>query len=161
MSYPTVLMDVAIVVTGLMAGLYLGWAISVLPGLSLLKNQDYLGAFQQMNRAILNVHFKSLFFLALLMGPIAATAHLRIHGIDSSLRLVVAAALLLLGHGAITALGNIPINERLDRLDLSTASSETMVEQRQAFETRWRIYHWARTCATGAAFLLLVMERVV
>lgn len=46
MNYLNLLADVSIVVSGFMVGLYLGWAISVLPGLSLLPDADYLNTFQ-------------------------------------------------------------------------------------------------------------------
>ena len=43
---------------------------------------------------------------------------------------------------------------------LYLGSSEAMLEQRQAFGTKWRTYHWARTCVTGVALLLSLVERV-
>ena len=53
---------VATLGSGLMAGLFYAWSISVTPGLAKIEDEHYLQAFQKMNRAIINPLFIIPFF---------------------------------------------------------------------------------------------------
>ena len=50
----SILLLITTLFSGLMAGLFYAWSISVTPGLAKIDNSSYLKAFQSMNRAILN-----------------------------------------------------------------------------------------------------------
>ena len=52
--------------TGLMAGIFFTWTNAVKPGISKLRDLEYLKSFQSMNRVILNIPFKLLFIGAIL-----------------------------------------------------------------------------------------------
>ena len=51
------LLIITAVFTGLMAGLFYSWSISVTPGIARLVDKEYLASFQAMNRAIINPLF--------------------------------------------------------------------------------------------------------
>ncbi len=57
----TTLLLITTLSTGLMAGLFYSWTISVTPGLARLNDENYLRAFQSMNRAIINPVFLIVF----------------------------------------------------------------------------------------------------
>ncbi len=57
MNGPDAVSAVAVVGTGLMAGLFFGWAVSVVPGTRLVDDHSYVQIMQQINRAIVNPLF--------------------------------------------------------------------------------------------------------
>src|SRR5918994_824860 len=67
----------ATLTTGLMAGLYYAYAISVMPGLSRTDDRTFVSAMQQINVAIINPWFFVSFFGALVFTALAAVLHLR------------------------------------------------------------------------------------
>src|ERR687895_2030034 len=67
----------ATLTTGLMAGLYYAYAISVMFGLSRTDDRTFLSAMQQINVAILNSLFFVSFFGALVFTALAGVLHLQ------------------------------------------------------------------------------------
>jgi len=153
----TILLTLTQLITGLMAGLYVGWAISVLPGLWRLQDIELLRAFQHLNRAILNPAFISLFTATVILAPLVTTL-MYLKNIDQDRALLLLASILLiLGHAAITVMGNIPINQKLDKINIENVDASTAKTMRDLLQVRWRYLHWARTLATSCAFGLLLM----
>ena len=66
----------ATLTTGLMAGLYYAYAISVMLGLSMTDDRTFLSAMQQINVAIINPWFFVSFFGALVFTALAGVLHL-------------------------------------------------------------------------------------
>jgi uncharacterized membrane protein len=64
-----IILILAILFTGLMAGIFFTWSNAVKPGIGQLSNLEYLRALQSMNRVILNNTFKLVF-----IGAVLATA---------------------------------------------------------------------------------------
>ena len=64
-----IILILAILFTGLMAGIFFTWSNAVKPGIGKLSDIEYLRAFQSMNRVILNNTFKLIF-----IGAVLATA---------------------------------------------------------------------------------------
>ncbi len=153
----TILLMVITLVTGLMAGLYLGWAISVLPGYWLLDDRAMLTAFQKVNRAIYNVSFISLFVATIVAAPIVLVFQWGNFGDQQRVIMIAASILVVAGHFLVTFLGNIPINKRLDKMHISEASESDIANMRDLLKVNWRRLHWTRTIATTAAFFLLLM----
>ena len=56
----------AILSTGLMAGIFFTWSNAVKPGIGKLNDIEYLKALQSMNRVILNIQFKIVFFISII-----------------------------------------------------------------------------------------------
>jgi uncharacterized membrane protein len=65
----TIILALAILLTGLMAGIFFTWSNAVKPGIGKLSDIEYLRALQSMNRVILNNAFKIIF-----LGAIIAVA---------------------------------------------------------------------------------------
>lgn len=83
----------ATLTTGLMAGLYYAYAISVMLGLSMTDDRTFVSVMQQINVAILNPWFFVSFFGALVFTALATVLHL--HGDWRAVLPWIAAALVL------------------------------------------------------------------
>ncbi|WP_103867387.1 hypothetical protein [Aquimarina sp. I32.4] len=57
----TIILMIAIVSTGGMAGIFFTWSNAVKPGIGKLTDLEYLKALQSMNRVILNTTFRIIF----------------------------------------------------------------------------------------------------
>lgn len=143
--------------TALMAGLLYGYTCSVNPGLHQLPDNQYLAAMQSISRAIQNPFFGASFMGALILLPLNVYLH-RQERHTSRFRLLAAAAILYaFGVIGVTALGNIPLNNALDALDLSNATPAMLQQQRALFEGPWNGYHWIRTvCSIGVEVLVIL-----
>ncbi|MEO0734107.1 MAG: anthrone oxygenase family protein [Bacteroidota bacterium] len=144
------LLYLAILLTGLAAGLFLAWAVSVLPGTQRVSDGSYLESMQSINRAILNPAFFLIF-----LGPVFALSATAFHHYPARtpfLLLFGAALLYLIGTFGVTAWGNVPLNDQLEVLQLADLSPQQAQSFRAQYETRWNRFHWLRTIASVGAF---------
>src|SRR5215212_9032412 len=102
----------ATLTTGLMAGLYYAYAISVMLGLSMTDDRTFLSAMQQINVAILNPWFFVSFFGALVFTALAGVLHLP-GDWRGVLPWIVVALVLYLATLVITIGFNVPLNNEL------------------------------------------------
>ena len=147
----------AILFTGISAGLCFTWSNAVSPGIGKLNNLGFLQSFQQMNRTIINPAFIVVFF-----GPFLINL-LNLYLFKSSSNtlvwlLAVATIIYFIGVVLITILGNVPLNEMLDKTDLSTANMDQLKSLREHFEVKWNRLHLIRTLASTISFLLLILS---
>ncbi|GAB3017503.1 DUF1772 domain-containing protein [Cyclobacterium sediminis] len=156
----TVLLCKAILLTGLTAGLCFTWTNAVTPGIGQMDDLGFLYAFQQMNRVIINPAFILVFF-----GPFVlniALIYLKYQNPDRSFWvLVVATMLFILGVAFVTVFKNVPLNEMLERTDLTASTSEELKALRQKFETPWKQWHLVRTISAIASFAMLLVGLVL
>ncbi len=156
MTLSNAILALAATLTALSAGLFYAYSCSVNPGLGRLPDDQYLAAMQSINRAILNPLFFMSFMGTLILLPIAAW--LNYQGMSKRFILLAAAAVLYtVGTFCVTIFGNVPLNNVLDSLDLSSASAEKMKEVRLAFETPWNRLHQVRTLANIGALVLVMV----
>jgi uncharacterized membrane protein len=143
-----ILVGGAIGTTGLLAGLYYGYAVSVMPGLHRAGDQTMVEAMQEIDRAIQN----PVFFLSFLGAPalsLWALIRARRGQSNETLKWVVAGfALNALGL-LITAGLNIPLNNQLDK-------AHDVAAARRDYENPWIAWNIVRTLVTTAAFACLV-----
>jgi uncharacterized membrane protein len=145
-----------ILFTGLTAGLCFTWSNAVTPGIGKLNNLTYLQSFQAMNRAIINRSFLLVFFSPAILLFINAFLHK--NGSPAAFWLFLAAALLyFIGIGLITLFGNVPLNNILENEVLENLSAPELADLRERFEDPWNRWHWQRTWASSAAFILLLI----
>ena len=135
-----VLLLAATLTTGLMAGLFYAYSISVLPALREAGAEVLVEVMRRINKAILNGWFFVAFVGAALLGIAAAIAY-AVDGARPGLLIpVLAGAVLYLAQIAVTARVNIPLNNALE-----AAGSGDPVAARAAFEARWVRWNHART----------------
>lgn len=75
--------------------------------------------------------------------------------------LVVATMLFTLGVTFVTVFKNVPLNEMLDRTDLTASTSEELKALRQKFETPWKQWHLVRTLSAIASFVMLLVGLIL
>ena len=143
--------------TGMSAGLCFTWTNAITPGLGRLNDIGYLQAFQQMNRTILNPMFLVVFFGPFLINLL----NLYLFKGNSSTfmwLLISATAIYFFGIVLVTIFGNVPLNEMLDKTDLSNTSVDQLKSLRDNFEVKWNRLHLIRTITSILSFLLLIFS---
>jgi uncharacterized membrane protein len=157
MNTHQIVYGLCIVLTGLVAGLFYSWQCSVINGLAMLPNKEYLMAFQSMNKAILNPVFFLSFMGSIILLPIAVFLFYR-SGSTALLPYLLAATLIY----AITVFGitvvcNVPLNEKLAAFNIQAASESQLQAMRTGFEIPWNKWHLIRTIASISAFITLII----
>jgi len=157
MKRKRMLLLITTIVTGLIAGLFYCWSISVTKGLALLPDREYLAAFQQLNRAILNPWFLIAFMGLAILLPITTWTHFHRPPSAAFWLLAAATLLYLIGVMGITMLGNVPMNDALDAFNTNAATPAQLTAERGAFESRWNFLNDIRTLCCIGCFLLTLL----
>ncbi len=149
----------ATLLVGLTAGLCFTWGNAVTPGIGQLDDLNYLRAFQKMNRSIENPLFFTVFFGAFFVGIAALYANKG--GSPEHFRLIlIALGLYFLGVVLVTVLGNVPLNQFLDKTDLTNSSLKELQALRKRFEQPWNRFHSIRILAAIISFALLIIASI-
>ena len=150
MTGQTIVALLALISTGLVAGLFFGWEVAVIPGLKRVDDRTYLLTMQHINQAIVN----PVFLLPFLATPaLLAAAYLLNDGAGNWLRLA-AAVLYGIAVLGVTMTRNVPLNNELDRPD-PASSAEVIGSARQAYEGRWNRWNRLRSLAALGSFVLV------
>lgn len=157
MQLNKIILGLAILATGIMAGIFFTWTNAVTPGIGELTDEMYLHALQSMNRVILNPVFTGLFFAAVVLLPLTLIAKR-----GSRSRIVVglllsATVIYWVGTFGVTVAGNIPLNELLDASPLDRLSELELHNLRLSIETKWNAFNLVRTLTSATAFGLLIL----
>lgn len=145
----------AVILTGLSAGLFCAWSVSVIPGTQALSDHTYLQTMQSINRAILNPAFFFIFFGSIFFLSIASIYQFNSNKITFWLMLA-SSIFYLVGTIGVTALGNVPLNDQLDVMKLGEIASDRIEAFRAFYETNWNRLHLIRTVFAFASFVLAV-----
>ena len=142
----------AVLLTGLSAGFFYAWSVSVIPGTLKVADTIYLETMQSINRAILNPAFFLIFFGSLIL---LVTNTIQQYHAGLTFWLMLAATLIyLVGTIGVTSLGNVPLNDALDALHLNDLSDVKLARFRQYYELKWNKLHTIRTVFALISFLL-------
>jgi uncharacterized membrane protein len=140
--------------TGLLAGVFYGFSVAIVPALRAIKGTQHIAAMQLINIKIINPVFFLSFFGPALLLPLAAFL-LRDR---PQFGLLLAASLLhIVGAIGVTAAGNIPLNNRLARYDVDQLSEKEADQIRKDFQVPWTNFHTIRTLASIAATVLVFL----
>ena len=153
----------ATLLCSLVAGFVFAFACVAMPGIATLGDREYLHSFQVMDRVIQNN--QPLFVLvwagsAVTLFLCAVIGLGRLAGLDRAL-LLVAAAVYLAGVQLPTLTINVPLNNRLQTLDLEAMSDDALAAARAGFEPRWNRWNRIRTVLavlTSALLIVLVLR---
>ncbi len=144
----------------LVAGITLIFAIVIMPGLATLGDRGLLQGFKAIDRVIQDG--QPLFMLVWMGSALALILATLVglwvlDGIDMAL-LLAALAVYIAGVQVATMKVNLPLNGRLQALDLEQLDAADLADARAAFEPRWLRWNRLRTwLATLTACLLLVL----
>src|SRR5690606_38871752 len=151
------MLSVTTLFAGLMAGLFFAWSISVTPGLARLNDRGYIQAFQEMNRAIQNPLFLLVFMGLAILLPLLCFQMYPPTGNIQFWYILGAAMFYLLGVIAVTFMGNIPLNNKLDALNIENMTPEQMASFRRGFEDKWNRLNVIRVICSSISLLSLIM----
>ncbi|MBT8264736.1 MAG: DUF1772 domain-containing protein [Muriicola sp.] len=157
LSFQTISLFLTIFITGLSAGLFYAWQVSVIPGTKQLSDKSYLEAMKSINRTILNPAFFIIFFGSLLFLLISTYLQYQ-EAVDITFSLLLGATVTyVLGTFAVTAFGNVPLNDALEKVNLSELSNSDLHDTREAYEKKWNQFHVIRTIFSVLAFVQCLM----
>jgi uncharacterized membrane protein len=155
MTFENIVLIIGGTLTGLLAGVFYAFNVAVVPALRRLKGKEHIAAMNAINDKIKNPVFFLSFFGPTILLPLAAY----LHRAEASFPLLVAAALLhIVGSNGVTVAGNIPLNEKLDKVDVNQISDSEADQIRQDFQgpgSAWMRLHAVRTLAAIAATALV------
>lgn len=150
----------AILLCSLTAGFLFAFSVVVMPGITQLDDGAYLRAFQVMDGIIQD---NSPLFIVMWVGSVVAmlavlALGLGFGGLPGVTRalLVGAAALYLGGVQLPTAAVNIPLNNRVQELQIDQLDTPAAERERGTFEARWNRWNVIRTVVAIAAVVMLV-----
>ncbi|MFI5756896.1 DUF1772 domain-containing protein [Streptomyces sp. NPDC051569] len=136
--------------TGLMAGLYFAFDISVMPGLARADDETYVTVMRRINGVIDNNGLFGLLFVGVFVATgVAAALQRRLGHLDAARWTRTAFTLYALSI-VITMLVNLPLNRMLARTG-SPAAGTDFRAVRGRFDRPWRTANAARTLACAAA----------
>jgi uncharacterized membrane protein len=145
----------AVLAMGLMAGVFWIFSNTIMPGLRHTDDRSFVGAFQSIDRAIINPWFMVAFFGALVLTGLAAVLHL---GGDkrSLLPWIGAAFVLYLIAVVITLAVNVPLNDAIKAAGDPARIGDLAAVRRHFDEARWSAWNLVRTLTSTAAFGCLI-----
>lgn len=138
---------ITLIITGLGAGFFFAWSVTVIPGTKQVSDSTYLETMQSINKKIINPVFFIIFF-----GPAFLLAY---QAINLETINIIAAASYIFGGIGITMAKNVPMNNRVENTDLSKLSPSEQAELRQWYEPTWNMWHYTRTLFSVISFVLL------
>ena len=144
---------------GLAAGTFALYSHTIMRGLGKTDDRTFVGAFQAIDRAIINPLFMATFFGPLILTGAAALLHLD-DDLRDALPWLVAGGLLYLVVVVITVAVNVPLNDAIkaagdpDRIDTAQVRGDFR-------EDWWVAFNHVRTVLNLVAFLCLCWALVL
>jgi uncharacterized membrane protein len=148
----------ALVLCSLTAGFLFAFAVVVMPGIRKLDDHAYLRAFQVMDGIIQG---NNPLFIVMWAGSVVAMLAVLALGLMTTagpgrMLLVGAAGIYLVGVQLPTAIVNIPLNNRVQNLQIDELDPSAARMERDLFEPRWNRWNVIRTfVAVGSVAMLL------
>ena len=158
MKIETIILASAIILTGLMAGIFFTWSNAVKPGIGKLSDIEYLRALQSMNRVILNNAFRIIFLGAIIAVALVPVFYFNLYPKNIFWLFVFTLVIYWIGVFGVTVSGNIPLNEILDKTNLESITLEEIKTLRKSIELKWNNYNLIRCISSGITFILLIVS---
>ena len=149
----------ATLLCSLVAGFVFAFAVVVMPGIKTLTDREFIQAFQVMDRIIQN---NQPIFVLVWVGSIVAlvaSAGLGIGQLEGAERLLIIFAVLayLLVVQLPTFTINVPLNNKLQTLNVDDMDETEQKEARMDFEPRWLRWNSIRTTFASLVSILLII----
>ena len=149
----------ATLLCSLVAGFLFAFATVVMPGIKTLSDREFIRAFQVIDGVIQN---NQPLMVAVWMGSILAAVAAAVMGfgqLDGAQRLLLVAApiVYILGVQLSTFTINVPLNNRLQRLNVDVMDAVALKAARMNFEPSWNRWNLVRTPFAGLASVLFMV----
>lgn len=131
----------------LVTGFILTYAIVVMPGLSKLDDKEFIKAFQVTDGIIQN---NQPIFILIWVGSIISVVSTIIIsiftlGLLEGWKIIFVSLVYLIGVQAITIIIHLPLNRRIQKIDINSTNLQSLNEERKNFETKWNYFNNIRT----------------
>ncbi|MEJ3747993.1 DUF1772 domain-containing protein [Actinomycetes bacterium KLBMP 9797] len=146
----------AALTTGLAASVFGLYWHTVMPGLRSTDDRTFVGAFQALDRAIINPWFMTCFLGALILTGLAGGLQFAASS-RAALPWIAVAFVLYLVTVVITLAVNVPLNDALKAAGDPDRIADLAQVRRDFQEARWVAWNVVRTVASTAAFTLLLV----
>ena len=159
MEFLQLALTLATFLCSLVAGVLFTFAVVVMAGIKYLGNREFILAFQAMDGIIQK---NQPAFMVVWLGSIIALIVAAAFGVvylDATGRWLLVSATLayLLGVQLPTFTINIPLNNRLQSLNVDAMDESAQEAAREAFEGRWNRWNTIRTIVSCLVSLLLIV----
>ncbi len=152
---------IATFLCSLVAGFLFAFAVVVMPGIGGLSHRGFIKAFQVMDDIIRN---NQPIFMVVWLGSVvtiifAAVSGFRHLNVTEHWLLIFTTLVYLLGVQLPTFTINIPLNNRLQSLNVDAMDEHAGNAARKEFEVRWNRWNTIRTvlsCLVSALLIVLV-----
>lgn len=152
----TGILIVAIITTGLTAGIFVDWSNAIMPGLGDVDDRTFVKAFQALDAAIVSPLFIGAGFMgSLLLLGLSAVFHLSTER-RPVLRWIGAALVCWLAMPAITFGIHEPLNQQLRTADGLTSDADFAAARALLDEAMWTTWNTIRALVSTIAFACLV-----
>jgi len=143
----------------LVAGFLFAFAVVVMPGIRRLNSGEFIRAFQVMDGVIQN---NQPIFVLVWLGSVFALITAAVSGfgqLDAVGRwlLICSTLAYLLAVQLPTVIINIPLNNRLQSLNVDALAGPALEAAREAFEARWNRWNVVRTLISCLVSVLLII----
>tara|TARA_B000000477_G_scaffold8089_1_gene6517 strand:- start:394 stop:789 length:396 start_codon:yes stop_codon:yes gene_type:complete len=118
-----------------------------MPGLSKLDDKEFIKAFQVTDGIIQN---NQPIFILIWVGSIISVVSTIIIsiftlGILEGWKIIFVSLVYLIGVQAITIIIHLPLNRRIQNIDINSTNLQSLNEERKNFETKWNYFNNIRT----------------
>ncbi|MEM8673006.1 MAG: anthrone oxygenase family protein [Cyanobacteria bacterium P01_G01_bin.67] len=154
-----IVLILATLLCSLVAGFLFAFATVVMPGIKKLNDREFIRAFQVIDGVIQN---NQPLMVAVWMGSILAAVAVTVMGfgqLDGTQRLLLISApiVYILGVQLSTFTINVPLNNRLQRLNVDAMDEVALKAARMNFEPGWNRWNLVRTPFAGLASVLFMI----
>ena len=160
MNFIDILLILSILLCSLVTGFIFTYAIVVMPGLSKLKDKEFIRAFQVTDEIIQN---NQPIFMLIWVGSIISVLSLIISsviiiGISESLLTIIIGTIYLFGVQGVTIEIHLPLNNQIQKVNTEELDDQKLHEERLNFERKWNFFNNIRTII---AFFITLMFIVI
>ena len=160
MNFLDILLVLSILLCSLVTGFIFTYAIVVMPGLSKLKDKEFIRAFQVTDEIIQN---NQPIFMLIWFGSIISVLSLIISsviiiGISESLLTIIIGTIYLFGVQGVTIGIHLPLNNQIQKVNTEELDDQKLHEERLNFERKWNFFNNIRTII---AFFINLMFIVI
>ena len=150
---------VATLLCSLVAGFVFAFAVVVMPGIKSLNDREFIQAFQVMDRVIQNNQPMFVFVWVGSVVVLVVSAVIGFGQLDAGGRLLIIGATLIyvLGVQVPTMTINVPLNNRLQTMDVEAMTDALHRDARADFQPRWTRWNSIRTALASLASALLMI----
>jgi len=139
---------------GLIAGVFFAFSSFVMPALAKLPAVQGVAAMQSINLVVLNRSFLGVFVGTAVLCSILAALSLPSWSLPGSKLRIAGSALYVVGTFCVTMVCNVPLNDRLAKLELAAA-----VQMWSEYVPQWTTWNTVRALAALAAAAALTLSQ--